>query len=110
MSAGLTVEALVPDWMTSSHPKHFLLEVVLLLDWGVLSSWRPKLLVMLGQYCLEVEALRAQEEWRWTQGCWNVHLAQGRVCVRHGHHPDDSSLLHLVEFQMEAAHRPWSPF
>ena len=56
MSAGLTVEALVPDWMTSSHPKHFLLEVVLLLDWRVLSSWRPKLLVMLGQYCLEVEA------------------------------------------------------
>merc|ERR1719357_1357732 len=27
--------------MTSSHPKHFLLEVVLLLDWRVLSSWRP---------------------------------------------------------------------
>ena len=60
----MTVEALVPDWMTSSHPKHFLLEVVLLLDWRVLSSWQPKLLAMLGQDYLEVEALRAQEELR----------------------------------------------
>jgi hypothetical protein len=60
----LTVEALVPDWMTFSHPRHFLLEVALLLDWRVLSFWQPKLLAMLGQDYLEVEALRAQEGWR----------------------------------------------
>lgn len=59
-SAGLTVEALVLDWMTFS--KHFLLEVALPLGWRVLSSWQPKLLAMLGQDYLGVEALHAQEE------------------------------------------------
>jgi len=64
-SAGLTVlEALVTDWMTFSHPMHFLMEVGLPLDWRVLSSWQPMLLAMLGRDCLEVEALRAQEERR----------------------------------------------
>jgi len=53
--------------------------------------------------------LRVQEERKWILECWSVHPVQERVCVHLCHHLGGSDFLHLLEFQVEAAHHLWSP-